>query len=128
MFFRVIKMKFCEQLNFYIEKLDCTAKELGEKSGLSSSTLSRYRSASAFPKGQGEGMESLCRAIFEMFKGVDRSVTLENIKNSFSSCSDVLTVDRAEFLKNLTSLCLLLTLMSAKCAPLSITTPPLFPA
>ena len=52
MFFRVIKMKFCEQLNFYIEKLDCTAKELGEKSGLSSSTLSRYRSASAFPKGR----------------------------------------------------------------------------
>lgn len=99
MFFRVIKMKFCEQLNFYIEKLDCTAKELGERSGLSSSTLSRYRSGERVPEGSGEGMESLCRAVFEMFKGVDRSVTLENIKNSFLSCSDVLTVDRAEFLK-----------------------------
>lgn len=96
-------MRFCEQLNFYIEKLDCTAKELGERSGLSSSTLSRYRSGERVPEGSGEGMESLCRAIFEMLESIDASVTPENIKNSFLSCSDVLTVDRAEFLKKFDS-------------------------
>ena len=96
-------MRFCEQLNFYIEKLDCTAKELSERSGLSSSTLSRYRSGERVPEGSGEGMESLCRAIFEMLESIDASVTLENIKNSFLSCSDVLTVDRAEFLKKFDS-------------------------
>ena len=97
-------MKFCEQLNFYIEKLDCTAKELGEKSGLSSSTLSRYRSGERVPEGASEGMEGLCRAVFEMFRDVDRSVTLENIRNSFLNCSDVLTVDRTEFLKKFDAL------------------------
>lgn len=96
-------MRFCEQLNFYIEKLDCTAKELSERSGLSSSTLSRYRSGERVPEGSGEGMESLCRAIFEMLEIIDASVTPENIKNSFLSCSDVLTVDRAEFLKKFDS-------------------------
>lgn len=96
-------MRFCEQLNFYIEKLDCTAKELSERSGLSSSTLSRYRSGERVPEGSGEGMESLCRAIFEMLESIDASVTPENIKNSFLSCSDVLTVDRAEFLKKFDS-------------------------
>lgn len=96
-------MRFCEQLNFYIEKLDCTAKELSERSGLSSSTLSRYRSGERVPEGSGEGMESLCRAIFETLESTDASVTPENIKNSFLSCSDVLTVDRAEFLKKFDS-------------------------
>lgn len=96
-------MRFCEQLNFYIEKLDCTAKELSERSGLSSSTLSRYRSGERVPEGSGEGMESLCRAIFEMLESIDASVTPKNIKNSFLSCSDVLTVDRAEFLKKFDS-------------------------
>ena len=48
-------------------------------------------------------MESLCRAIFEMLESIDASVTPENIKNSFLSCSDVLTVDRAEFLKKFDS-------------------------
>ncbi len=37
-------MKFCNQLNEYIELLGCTAKELGSTADLSAATLSRYRS------------------------------------------------------------------------------------
>lgn len=40
-------MRFCEQLNEYITRLDCRGKELAEAAGLSAPSLSRYRTASA---------------------------------------------------------------------------------
>ena len=36
-------MKFHEQLNAYLQQLDCMAKEVSELSGISTATLSRYR-------------------------------------------------------------------------------------
>ena len=36
-------MRFCEQLNEYITRLDCRGKELAEAAGLSAPSLSRYR-------------------------------------------------------------------------------------
>ena len=42
-------MRFCEQLNEYITRLDCRGKELAEAAGLSAPSLSRYRRAAAAP-------------------------------------------------------------------------------
>lgn len=42
-------MNFDELLNEYINKIDCTSKELAEKSTLSNSTISRYRSGERVP-------------------------------------------------------------------------------
>lgn len=36
-------MRFCEQLNEYITRLDCRGKELAEAAGLSAPSLSRCR-------------------------------------------------------------------------------------
>ena len=43
-------MTFNEQLNEYISKLGCTAKDLMDASGLSASVLSRYRAGSRLPE------------------------------------------------------------------------------
>ena len=40
-------MRFCEQLNEYITRLDCRGMELAEAAGLSAPSLSRYPPASA---------------------------------------------------------------------------------
>ena len=36
-------MNFCDLLNRYMKQLDCTAKELSKRSGISTSVISRYR-------------------------------------------------------------------------------------
>ena len=42
-------MRFCEQLNEYITRLDCRGKELADGAGLSAPTLSRYRTGERTP-------------------------------------------------------------------------------
>ena len=54
-------MKFKDQLNAYIDQLGCTAKELGEASGVSAATISRYRSGERLPEADTPAFEALCR-------------------------------------------------------------------
>ena len=42
-------MNFKDKLNEYISRLECTAKDLAESSGLSAATISRYRSGERVP-------------------------------------------------------------------------------
>ena len=59
-------MKFHEQLNAYIEQLDCMAKEVSELSGISAATLSRYRTGSRVPDAESDAFLNLCSAITEL--------------------------------------------------------------
>ena len=52
-------MDFSKKLNYYIEKIGCTAKELSTISGISPSTLSRYRNGKLTPKYQSEQFKLL---------------------------------------------------------------------
>lgn len=52
-------MKFKDQLNEYIELLDCTASELSQASGLSGATISRYRSGERVPAADSDALNSL---------------------------------------------------------------------
>lgn len=61
-------MKFSETLNNYIEKLDCKAKDICKKSGISAATLSRYRSGERLPEPNSEPLKRLCAAISEIAK------------------------------------------------------------
>lgn len=56
-------MEFNERLNDYIEIINCTAKDLCKVSGLSPSTISRYRSGERVPEINSEALERLCEAI-----------------------------------------------------------------
>ena len=47
-------MKFCDKLNEYIETLECTAKELSTLSGISTATVSRYRSGERLPDAESD--------------------------------------------------------------------------
>lgn len=56
-------MKFNEYINDYIEKLNCTAKELSEVSGLSSAVISRYRTGERRPEPESDNLKKLAAGI-----------------------------------------------------------------
>lgn len=89
-------MNYCEKLNEYIEMLNCTAKEISEASGLSSATLSRYRSGERIPEINSEAFNNICRAIavISRNKHIDESITENSVAESFLECSDIIASDK----------------------------------
>lgn len=104
-------MNFYEKLNQYIEKLNCTAKELSEASGLSEATLSRYRSGERVPEGESKAFDSLCCAISEIAEKRNLSgVTKQSVTEDFLRCCDMITVDREKLRNNFNALIELLNI------------------
>lgn len=97
-------MKFNERLNDYIESIDCTAKDLCNVSGLSASTISRYRSGERVPEINSEALERLCAAIIILAEKKELDITKKSVIDSFLECDDVSTVDREQLRKNFNTL------------------------
>ena len=93
--------RFHEQLNAYLEELDCTAKELGEASGLSAATLSRYRCGSRVPDTDTEAFSGICEAIAQIAgqRGI-KTLTEEKVRESFLRCQDMTAVDKEQLRTN----------------------------
>ena len=56
-------MKFNEQLNLYLDRLDCSAGALAAAAGLSPAAVSRYRSGERVPDRDGDQLLKLARGI-----------------------------------------------------------------
>ena len=97
-------MKFAERLNEYIEKLSCTGKDICNLSGISASSLSRYRNGERVPE-LGNSFESLCTAIEQLAskKGLT-DITYDIIKKSFTACDDFVAIDKECLRQNFNSL------------------------
>ena len=65
---------FHEKLNEYIKLLHCSGKEFAKHSGISESTVSRYRSGGRVPS-KGTELEKLCRGICRAAE--EKNMTLE---------------------------------------------------
>lgn len=59
-------MRFCEQLNEYMTRLDCRGKDLAEAAGLSAPSLSRYRTGERTPSRDSAALSSLCTALADL--------------------------------------------------------------
>ena len=107
--------RFHEQLNEYLEELDCTAKELGEASGLSAATLSRYRSGSRIPDAGTEAFNSICEAIGRIAgqRGIE-TLTEEKVRESFLRCLDMTAVDKEQLRTNFNLLATALNMNMAR--------------
>ena len=69
-------VSFVSTLNEYCTLLDCSSKDLAERSGISPSTLSRYRSGRRTPAYDGKSVRKLARGIAQIaqergLEGVD---------------------------------------------------------
>ena len=56
-------MKFGELLNQYMNRLDCSGKELSDRTGLSSSLISRYRNGEREPQPDSDAIRTLAHAL-----------------------------------------------------------------
>ena len=93
-------MKFHEQLNAYIEQIDCMAKEVSEQSGVSA-TLSRYRTGSRLPDTESDAFENLCSAIAELARQKQLGdITAESVREQFMQSSDLRPRDADRLLEN----------------------------
>ena len=98
-------MKLSEKLNEYIETLGCTAKDISGVSGLSEATISRYRAGGRVPETDTEPFEQLCEAIALLAETKQHSdITKASVKESFIDCTDVITTDKEQLLKNFNTL------------------------
>lgn len=105
-------MQFHELLNDYIEKLNCTAQELADASGLSPAVISRYRTGNREPASNSKQLIMLCRGIVSLteakelpalseddvlfsFKNIldSKHIDFEQIRNNFNTLVSILDIN-----------------------------------
>lgn len=93
-------MDFKKLLDDYMEQLNCTAKDLAEKSGLSAATISRYRSGDRTPEDGSENFARLINGIVSIAesKGIP-DISEQSVSDAFSPYVRN-SVDIAHFQKN----------------------------
>lgn len=98
-------MKFYEMLNEYIEQLGCRAKDICERTAISASTLSRYRSGERLPVIDSEAFDKLCLALADIAReNCINEITEEMIRERFLSAQDYKSVDSKQLLQNFDTL------------------------
>ena len=94
-------MKFSEKLNAYMEQLSCSARELGNLSGISGTSFSRYKSGERVPELGTKPFENLCSAIAEIAAQKKLpDITAESVKASFLACDDFVSTDKEVLRQN----------------------------
>ncbi len=110
-------MKFCEQLNLYIETLGCSAKTLSAASGISDAAISRYRSGEREPGKNSEQLLHLAQGICAIAAQNGRPGFSEN--EVLSALSASLHPEKSDFDSAIQNLKNLLTAFGISYAELS---------
>ncbi|MCR4647804.1 MAG: helix-turn-helix domain-containing protein, partial [Lachnospiraceae bacterium] len=96
-------MNFHECLNEYINKIDCTSKELSAKSGLSGATISRYRSGEREPSKDSDAIRFLADALFLLaeekgIEGFDSKTVYDSLSSSLNEFDFTRTAHKFDLL------------------------------
>ena len=86
-------MNFSECLNYYLNLLDCSSRELSNVSGISESLISRYRNGKRVPRVNSKQFEVLCTSICKISEDrlenkYDYDEVFNNLSNSISELND----------------------------------------
>ncbi|MGN1379124.1 MAG: hypothetical protein ACI4XR_01845 [Bacilli bacterium] len=95
-------MNFKETLNIYLEKLECTSKELSIESQISQTVISRYRNGKRTPLKNSEQVKKIANAIFKISQIKEKNnYNYEKILNDFNNAiCNVDTFDYESFSNN----------------------------
>lgn len=117
-------MRFCEQLNEYITRLDCRGKELAEAAGLSAPSLSRYRTGERTPgrgsavstPGRGSAvLTALSDALADMAKAKALpDMDADTLYSAFLQCDEYVGTDKKMLRENFNALIEVMGLSVAK--------------
>lgn len=92
-------MRFADVLKLYLDKTNCTAKELSAASGISASALSRYRSGKRIP--EQEQVEKLICGFVQLASENAPEFNEAIIRNAFSVYTERPQLDYQTIIKNL---------------------------
>ena len=92
-------MRFADVIKLYLDKTNCTAKELSAASGISASALSRYRSGKRIP--EQEQIEKLICGFVQLASENAPELNEAVIRNAFSAYTEKPKLDYQTIIKNL---------------------------
>lgn len=108
-------MRFCEQLNEYITRLDCRGKELAEAAGLSAPPLSRYRTGERTPGRGSAVLTALSDALADMAKAKALpDMDADTLYSAFLQCDEYAGTDKKMLRENFNALIEVMGLSVAK--------------
>lgn len=98
-------MSFKDILNEYLEKINCSSKELSNVSNISESVISRYRSGERTPKENSKQIEKLIDAIYELANNKNIKIDIKEIEEKLNkSITKENNFDYDSFSKNFNEL------------------------
>lgn len=98
-------MSFKDILNEYLEKINCSSKELSNISNISESVISRYRSGERTPKENSKQIEKLINAIYELANNKNIKIDKKEIEERLNkSITKENNFDYDSFSKNFNEL------------------------
>ena len=106
-------MNFGEQLNKYIDQLECSSKELVIASNLSSAVISRYRNGERTPNIRSKQLEQLVDGLYNISQNKNINLTRDEIYNTLSSTLNDIAIDFEQLSKNFSAILLTLNLSIA---------------
>lgn len=111
---------FGDKLNEYMNLIDCSGKELSERSDISESVISRYRTGEKIPKRGSCDIEKLCLSLCELSKekggeylqyqallseldglALDNAVDCDNMQKKLSALINALCINVSDMSKSL---------------------------
>ena len=108
-------MRFCEQLNEYITRLDCRGKELAEAAGRSAPSLSRYRTGERTPGRGSAVLTALSDALADMAKAKALpDMDADTLHSAFLQCDEYACTDKKMLRENFNALIEVMGLSVAK--------------
>ena len=75
-------MRFQELLDCYMQRLDCSGRELAEASGLSAAIISRYRSGSRLPSSRSDSLDRLADGLAKIAEKRGEALTAAEIQSA----------------------------------------------
>ena len=97
-------MSFSETLDKYIALVNCSAKELSERSGLSAATISRYRTGDRCPASGGSSVRRLALALAALAERSGEKLTADAVLAELEKALAENVVDDAQLVENLNCL------------------------
>ncbi len=97
-------MTFCEQLNNYIEQIECSSQELVSASGLTTSVISRYRRGDRRPNIKSKQLGQLVDGLFKLSNEKKLDITRDEIYSTLSTTLNDISINFEQLSKNFNEL------------------------
>ena len=98
-------MQFNELLNDYIQMLDISSSALSERSGISTSSISRYRTGEREPAYDSEYLDQLIKALYDIAMEKKIDLDYEDFSRKLhTSLNSYLGIDYEQYLDNLSTI------------------------